>query len=137
MKRDIRPEFVAKVFYGERLQVALSRIDIHSEFIDAAEKNLADAGISNAKLQCMDMLSELPPDHFDAIIVSCSMPEIDERITRALKPGGRLFAVIGESPVKEAMLVTQNADQDWQAASLFETDLPALVSPAERQSFFF
>ena len=120
-----------------RLAATVTSIDIHSEFIHAAEKNLADAGINNAKLQCMDMLSELPPDHFDAIIVSCSMPEMDERIIRALKSGGRLFTVIGESPVKEAVLVTQNADQDWQTASLFETDLPALVNLAEQQSFFF
>lgn len=120
-----------------RLAATVTSIDIYGEFIDAAEKNLADAGISNAKLQCMDMLSELPPDHFDAIIVSCSMPEMDERITRALNPGGRLFTVIGESPVKEAVLVTQNAGQDWQTTSLFETDLPALVSDAEQESFFF
>ena len=120
-----------------RLAATVTSIDIHSEFIDTAEKNLADAGINNAKLHCMDMLSELPPDHFDAIIVSCSMPRMDERITRALKPGGRLFTFIGESPVKEAVLVTQNADQDWQTASLFETDLPALVNLAEQQSFFF
>jgi protein-L-isoaspartate(D-aspartate) O-methyltransferase len=120
-----------------RLAATVTSIDIHSDFIDAAEKNLADAGINNAKLHCMDMLSELPPDHYDAIVVSCSMPFMDERIISALQPGGRLFIVIGESPVKEAVLVTQNADQGWQTASLFETDLPALVNPTEQPSFSF
>jgi protein-L-isoaspartate(D-aspartate) O-methyltransferase len=112
-------------------------IDIHSEFIARAEINLTDAGISNVELHCMDVLRELPPGDFDAIVISGSVLELDESVINAMKPGGRLFAVIGESPVKEAVLVTRDAGQNWQTASLFETDLPALVNATETPAFFF
>ena len=120
-----------------RLARQVISIDIYSEFIATAEKNLADAGISNLELHCMDVFSELPPGDFDAIIVSGSILELDESVINAMKPGGRLFAVIGESPVKEAVLVTRDAGQNWQTARLFETDLPALVNATEAPAFFF
>ena len=119
------------------LAAAVTSIDIYSDLIAAAEKNLADAGISNVELHCMDMLDELPPGHFDAIIVSGSIQAMDERLIAALKPGGRCFAVIGNSPVKDAILVTRDAEQNLQTAKLFETDLPALVNIAEKPAFFF
>lgn len=119
------------------LAAAVTSIDIYSDFIVAAEKNLADAGISNVELQCMDVLNELPSGHFDAIIVSGSMREMDERLVAALNPGGRIFAVIGESPAKDAILVTLDAEQNLQTAQLFETDLPALVNATEKPAFLF
>ncbi len=120
-----------------RLANAVVSIDIHSEFIATAEKKLADAGISNIELHSMDALRELPPGDFDAIVVSGSILELDESVINAMKPGGRLFAVIGDSPMKEAVLVTRDAGQNWQTARLFETDLPALVNVAETPAFFF
>ena len=119
------------------LAASVTSIDIYSELIAAAKKKLADNGISNVELQCMDMLDELPPGHFDAIIVSGSMRAMDERLIAAIRPGGRLFAVIGNSPVKDAILVTRDAEQNLQTAKLFETDLPALLNSAEKPTFFF
>jgi protein-L-isoaspartate(D-aspartate) O-methyltransferase len=119
------------------LAASVFSIDIHSDFIAVAKENLADAGINNVELQCMDMLDELPPGHFDAIIVAGSMRAMDERLIAALEPGDRLFAVIGNSPVKDAILVTRDAEQNLQTTTLFETDLPALVNAAEKPAFCF
>ncbi len=119
------------------LAASVTSIDIYSDLIAVAEKNLADTGISNVELQCMDMQDELPPGYFDAIIVSGSMRATDERLMAALKPGGRLFAVTGNSPVKDAILVTRDAEQNLKTARLFETDLPALVNVAQEPAFFF
>jgi len=120
-----------------QLAASVVSVDIYSEFIAAAENNLADAGISNTKLQCMDVAKELPTGNFDAIIVSGSTIEVNESIIRALNPDGRLFAVIGDAPAKDAVLITRDTDQQWQKARLFETDLPPLVNTAESPAFFF
>lgn len=119
------------------LAASVISIDIHSDLIAAAEKNLAASASSNVELQCMDILDKLPPGRFDAIVVSGSMRTMDERLVAALNPGGRLFAVIGESPVKDAVLVTRDAEQNLQTEKLFETDLPALLNTAEKPAFFF
>ena len=115
---------------------AVTSIDIHEEFIASASRHLEGAGIGNASLQCMDAMAGLPDGEFDAIAVSGSVPRIDERFVKALKPGGRLFLVVGESPVMNALLITRDGEQ-WQEESLFETDIPPLVSTAEESVFVF
>jgi protein-L-isoaspartate(D-aspartate) O-methyltransferase len=119
-----------------RMSASVSSIDIHEEFIAAASRNLEIAEIKNATVKCMDAMAELPGGAFDAIAVTGSVPRIDERFVAALKPGGRLFLVVGESPVMSALLITHDGDKLQQKA-LFETDIPALENLAEESVFSF
>ena len=43
---------------------------------------------------------------YDVIVLTGSVPVLAEEFQRSLKPGGRLFAVVGEAPVMEALLTT-------------------------------
>jgi protein-L-isoaspartate(D-aspartate) O-methyltransferase len=119
-----------------RLSGSVSSIDIHEDFIAAAGKNLEAAEIRNVSLECMDAMAELPRGEFDAIAVTGSVPRLDERFVRALKPGGRLFLVVGESPLMSALLMLR-ADDELQQSSLFETDIPALENIAREPVFSF
>ena len=119
-----------------RMSGSVTSIDIREDFIAAATRNLESAEIDNASLQCMDAMTELPDGVFDAIAVTGSVPRIDERFINALRPGGRLFLVAGESPVMSALLITRDGD-NWQQNSLFETDIPALENTAEESVFSF
>ncbi len=118
------------------LSASVTSIDIHEDFVTAASKNLETAGIGNASLQCMDAMTEMPDGEFDAIAVTGSMPRIDQRFVHALKPGGRLFLVVGESPLMSALLITRDDDEPQQE-NLFETDIPALENIAEESAFSF
>ena len=73
---------------------------------------------------------------YAAIVLTGSLPVYDARFERALKPGGRLFAVVGQAPVMEARLVRRLGAGEFRAVSLFETALEALenvpVPPAFR-----
>ena len=60
------------------------------------------------------------------IAVTASLPAVPENLRRALKTGGRMFVVVGQSPVMEALLITRVGDSEWTTQSLFETDLPRL-----------
>ena len=118
------------------MSASVSSIDIHEEFIAAANRNLETAEISNASVQCMDAMAELPDGKFDAIAVTSSVPRIDDRFVAALKPGGRLFLVVGESPAMSALLITHDGGELQQSA-LFETDIPALENIAKESVFSF
>ena len=118
------------------MSASVSSIDIHEEFIAAANRNLETAEISNASVQCMDAMAELPDGKFDAIAVTGSVPRIDDRFVAALKPGGRLFLVVGESPAMSALLITYDGGELQQSA-LFETDIPALENIAKESVFSF
>jgi len=76
---------------------------------------------------------------FDVIAVTGSLPDAAAlgTLEGQLTPGGRLFAVVGEEPVMEALLVTRITDRDFRRQSLFETCVPALEKAPEPERFVF
>ena len=119
------------------MSASVTSIDVHDDFVALARQQLEESGVDNATVSVMDAMQELPDGEFDAIAVTGAMAALDERFTGMLKPGGRLFIVIGESPAMAALLITRAADGSLQHHSLFETDIPALenVPAANRFSF--
>jgi protein-L-isoaspartate(D-aspartate) O-methyltransferase len=115
----------------------VTSIDIHADFVDSAERKLADAGIDNVELLQMDATQELPDGKFDAIAVTGSIQSFDPRFVDALSPHGRLFVVVGDSPAMEAKLIERTDEHDWQSLSLFETDIAPLVHGTLPQQFSF
>lgn len=110
-------------------------VDIYSDLVEAARRNLADRNIGNIELAAADGLTLDAPQTYDAIAVTGSVPELDEHFIRMLKPHGRLFIVVGRAPVMEARLITMGANGQWTSSSLFETVLTPLVN-AERPEPF-
>ena len=85
----------------------------------------------------MDATRALPDGLFDAIAVTGSIETFDPRFVMALKPGGRLFVIVGHHPVMDARLVTRTGDNEWTSDSLFETSLRPLVNGALPPQFSF
>jgi len=115
----------------------VTSIDIHADFVESAERKLADAGIGNVELLRMDATQELPDGDFDAIAVTGSIQSFDPRFVEALSPHGRLFVVVGDSPAMEAKLIERTDEHDWQSLSLFETDIAPLVHGSLPKQFTF
>jgi protein-L-isoaspartate(D-aspartate) O-methyltransferase len=65
------------------------------------------------------------------------MPVYDPRFERALRPGGRLFAVVGSAPVMEAVLVRRVDETEWIRESLFETVIDPLINATAAPAFVF
>jgi protein-L-isoaspartate(D-aspartate) O-methyltransferase len=110
-------------------------LEIHAELMATARGHLVEHGVTNMELREADALALRPREDFDAIAITGSVPELDERFIRMLRPQGRLFIVVGRAPVMEARLVTMHANGHWTTASLFETVLTPLVN-AERPEPF-
>ena len=120
-----------------RLARSVTTVDIFPDFTSAAAKKLEREGIRNVTIKTMDAASELPEGPFDAIALTASLPVFDSRFLEPLKPGGRLFAIVGEPPVMEARLVVRGGDGQPNAASLFETNVPPLLNAPEPPAFRF
>ena len=112
-------------------------LEIFAELTAAAEANLAPMGNSQITLETIDAMTLEGRDTYDAIALTGSLPEYDTRFERALKPGGRLFAIVGVAPLMEARLVTRVADDEWVTESLFETVVPPLLNVPTRTEFVF
>lgn len=103
-------------------------IDIYEDFAAAASTRLGKLGIANVRLEAGDGLHGWPGcAPYDAIAVTGSLPQRPRDIEEQLAVGGRLFVVVGEPPVEEALLVTRAGDREWSVESLFETLLPPLI----------
>lgn len=120
-----------------RLAGSVTTIDIMPEFTDSAAEKLAREGIRNVTVRTMDAASELPEGPFDAIALTASLPIFDPRFLEPLKPGGRLFVVVGDPPAMEARLVVRGADSQPDATTLFETNLRPLLNAARPPAFRF
>ncbi len=120
-----------------KLSAAVTSVDIFSDFISMAESNLADARVKNTELICMDATTKLPKGRFDAVAVTGSLPVFDTRFVDAVKPGGRLFVIVGDSPVMDARIVTRVGENDWTIKGLFETDVLPLLNASRPSGFSF
>ncbi|WP_456446287.1 protein-L-isoaspartate O-methyltransferase family protein [Thiolapillus sp.] len=111
--------------------------DIYEALINTAREKLAMQAANNVHLHLGNaFLAELPEGGFDAIAVTGSLPRYDDRLERLLAPEGRLFMILGESPVMEATLITRHGDEFVQDF-LFETDLPPLELLPQPSGFSF
>lgn len=107
--------------------------DLHMQ----ARTNLTTQGIHNASLFEGDGANGFgSPGSYDAIFASASYPgDVSQALLNNLKIGGRLFAVIGESPIMQATLITRVSDSEWQREALFETDIQAMQGVEKPATF--
>jgi protein-L-isoaspartate(D-aspartate) O-methyltransferase len=113
-------------------------VDIHPDFTEDAGKTLKGLGLKNVKVETRDGTRlDWLTGRYDVIAVTGSLPTFDAAYAQRLNPGGRLFVIVGRSPVMEALLVTRTAEDAWTRVSLFETDLPALKNAAAPRVFQF
>ena len=109
-----------------KLGEQVTSIDPSAEIIDFARTNVTNSGQDNVEFQQLGLAQIDFTAAYDVIAVAGSLPKVPENLKLALKPGGRMFIVVGESPVMEALLISRVGDAEWATQSLFETDLPRL-----------
>lgn len=113
-------------------------VDIHADFTAAAAQRLQGAGIANVTLVTAEAVKEWQPEGlFDALVVTGAVADIPSRWLTWLKPAGRLFAVRGQSPAQQAVLLVHEGAGRFREEGLFETDLPYLTHAEPPQRFVF
>ena len=118
-----------------RLAGSVVSVDIYEDFTRGAQSTIAPFGLSNIEFRTEDALQIAGSEKFDAIAVTGSVPELDDHFVRMLRPGGRLFIIVGREPVMEARIVTMLDRGQTTQESLFESVIKPLVN-AERPEAF-
>ncbi len=113
-------------------------VEIRPELKLMGETNLRTQGFSNVSVELGDgsrgWAKHAP---YDIIVLSASTPLVPAELLAQLKPGGRLFAIVGDAPVMEAQLITCAEAGSYRAVNLFETSVPLLVNAAQPERFVF
>ncbi len=112
-------------------------VDIFAEFTQAANQTLHKLGIKNISLHPGDAAQSWNEQRHDVIAITGSLPNLSKRWRQSLTIGGRLFAIVGENPIMEALLITRISEDEWSQESLFDTELPTLLNVNKPNTFVF
>lgn len=121
-----------------RLAHHVQSVDIYADFTAQAQKRLHALAIDNVTLETGDAAQGWGENQlFDIIAITGSLPVLPEVFKQRLNRGGRLFVILGTSPVMEAVLLRRVGNSGWSREALFETDLPPLLNASTPSTFIF
>jgi protein-L-isoaspartate(D-aspartate) O-methyltransferase len=113
-------------------------VEIDAGLAAAARTRLAAHNITNAQVETGDGARGWRAGQlFDVIVLTGSTPVLPRALTDQLKPGGRLFAVVGTEPAMHGRLVTRGDSGDPNPKDLFETVIAPLVNALQPERFVF
>ena len=112
-------------------------VEISASLIPDARTKLVRHGLRNARVIEGDGARGFGDETYDAIVLTASTPILPERFFEQLKPGGRLFAVVGDAPAMTARLIRWTAPGARVSVDLFETVVQPLVGAATPARFEF
>ena len=113
-------------------------VEVNEELAQAAGRRLSDHGVENAEVKVGDAANGWQAEQpYDVIAITGSLPSLPESFKQQMQVGGRLFAIVGEGPVMEALLVTRLNANEWREQVLFETELSPLKGVSAPATFEF
>lgn len=124
-----------------RLGARVIGVEIDPALAEGAAQRLDAMQLRRVEVHTADaMVGPVDGGPFDVIAVTGSLPteEPVPMLAQQLKPGGRLFVIVGEDPVMEARLETRvGAAGDLRREALFETSVPPLRNVPQPERFVF
>lgn len=119
-----------------RLAGQVTSVDIQGEFRELAAAQLSAQAIRNVCLEVGDAARGWDDgQRYDAIAVTGSLPELHRGYHHSLNIGGRLFVIVGDRPVMEALLITRVGENQWATESLLDTSIRPLRNARRRERF--
>ncbi len=113
-------------------------LEIIQELSCQAKVNLRSFNVCNAELEVDDGIHGFAAKApFDAIVLSGSVPVLPKALREQLSINGRLFAVVGESSIMTAFLITRLSQDRFREQALFETEIPVLINAPHLNYFDF
>jgi protein-L-isoaspartate(D-aspartate) O-methyltransferase len=113
-------------------------VEVKPQLAALARKNLSHHGVDNVTLHAGDAARGWPRQApYDVIVLTGSTPVLPRALLEHLAPGGRLFAVVGESPAMAARLFSCSAPGACHSTDLFETVIAPLVNAEQPPRFQF
>ena len=113
-------------------------VEIIPELSEQARTRLAAHNIRNVTLEVGDAAQGWPAHApYDVIVYTGSLPLLPQNVQQQLNVSGRLFAVLGEPPVMEAVIIHCVAKDNYRQQALFEICLPVLANVPQPSRFEF
>jgi protein-L-isoaspartate(D-aspartate) O-methyltransferase len=119
------------------LKARVTSVEIDERLSAAAQPKLLRAGLTQVELAVGDGARGWGRQSYDAIVLTGSTPILPDAFVKQLKPGGRVFAVVGEAPAMAARMMRWVAAGSVTEEDLFETVIEPLVNAFSPSRFRF
>jgi protein-L-isoaspartate(D-aspartate) O-methyltransferase len=120
------------------LGAEVESLELHPELAARARSNLAAYGAaSTVQVRTADGMKLNEDARFDLIALTASLPLYQPLFECALRPGGRLFAVIGPGVIQSACLMRADGPGACSVEPLFETCIEPLEGAPRPPAFGF
>jgi len=121
-----------------KLSQSVVTIELDEQLSESAQNKIKDLNLNNITFINDDALAyNFDNEQYDTIVVGCALPNKNENFFRLLKPGGKLFMVVGAINQMQATLVQRTNENEWQSKSLFETHLDYMKGAEPSVKFAF
>jgi len=116
----------------------VTSVEIVPELSAMAKQRLAARRYENITLEIGDAAQGWGDNtNYDVIVLTGSTPVLPPVFQRSLKIGGRLFAIVGDAPVMEAMLIMRAAADVFHTVNIMETCVAPLQNAQQPKRFVF
>ena len=121
-----------------KLSQSVVTIELDEQLGELAQNKIKGLNLNNITFINDDALAyNFDNEQYDTIVIGCALPNKNENFLRLLKPGGKLFMVVGAVNQMQATLVQRTNENDWQSKSLFETHLDYMKGTEPSVKFAF
>ena len=121
-----------------KLSQSVVTIELDEQLSQLAQNKVKGINLNNITFINDDALAyNFDNEQYDTIVIGCALPNKNENFFRLLKPGGKLFMVVGAVNQMQATLVQRTNENDWQSKSLFETHLDYMKGTEPSVKFSF
>ena len=121
-----------------KLSQSVVTIELDEQLSQLAQNKVKGINLNNITFINDDALAyNFDNEQYDTIVIGCALPNKNENFFRLLKPGGKLFMVVGAINQMQATLVQRANENDWQSKSLFETHLDYMKGTEPSVKFAF
>ena len=121
-----------------KLSQSVVTIELDEQLSQLAQNKVKGINLNNITFINDDALAyKFDNEQYDTIVIGCALPNKNENFFRLLKPGGKLFMVVGAINQMQATLVQRTSENDWQSKSLFETHLDYMKGTEPSVKFAF
>ena len=144
---DVRPgERVLEVGTGSgyltacllHLGARVRSLELHEPIAAQARENLATLGAAApVEVLTADAMDLSERSAYDAIVLTASLPVYQPLFEQALRPGGRMFVVVGGRAPPPAHQVRRASERDVAREPLFETVIEPLEHAPHPPAFGF
>ena len=120
-----------------RLAAQITSVEIVPELSAQAAHKLSAHQFNNIRLEVGEASNNWGTSKFDVIVLTGSVPVTPKAFQQQLKVGGRLFAIVGDSPAMHAQIITRVSNDVFETVTLFETSVAPLQYAPQPQRFVF